>query len=385
MKLKSIKNIKNLKGKTVLCRIDLNIELTGARPDEFLNLKIKKTLPTVRLLLDRGARVILLSHFGRPKRKDAKHSLRRFVKYLENHLRERVDFLQTPNAAIVKKSKKRLFLLENLRFFDGEEKNDQKFAEELAKLGDIYVNEAFAASHRAHASVSAITRLLSSYAGPLLEQEVETLGKILKKPKRPFIVLLGGSKISTKEDLIKNLTKLADYVLVGGALAHPFLAAKGYNIGRSSIEKNSVLLAKQLLSKKVILPVDAVLTCKRKVCIKPVQMLDYNDKIWDIGPATIFRFSNFLREAKTIIWNGPMGVFEKEEFSHGSIALARFIASRASGKAYGVLGGGETLAVLARTGMQEYIDWVSAGGGAMLEFLAGKMLPGIKPLLKQES
>lgn len=400
MRLKSIKNVKNLKGKTVLCRVDLNVGLTDGKLDEFSEFKIKQAMPTVRWLLDRGARVVLMSHYGRPKGRDKKFSLRPFLNYLRKELGHRPGFLKDLKGSpeIIKHSKARVFLLENLRFYPGEEKNDSKFARQLAELGDLYVNEAFASSHRAHASVSAITRLLPSYAGPLLEQEILNLSKLLAKPKRPFVILLGGVKISTKASVIQSLSKRADYILLGGALAHPFLAAKGYNIGRSFTEQGSVKLAKKLLGKKIILPVDVVVVSGKEakrsasvpaltrkdsvVGIKPINLLSKNDCIADIGPATVVRYSEFLRKAATIVWNGPMGLFEQKEFSYGSAALGTALASRSRGKAFAVVGGGETLAVLARTGMQEYIDWVSTGGGAMLEFLAGKKLPGIQALMK---
>ncbi len=384
-KVKSITGIRSLTGKTVLCRIDLNVELINGKPDEFSEFKIMRALPTIEWLVRRGARVVLLSHFGRPKGRDLKFSLRPFVNYLGQRLGHRLGFLRDLKTAarIVKTSKAKLFLLENLRFWPGEEADNLKFARELAALGDLYVNEAFAASHRVHASLSAITRFLPSYAGPLLEREVANLSQLLRKSKKPFVVLLGGAKILTKAPVIKNLSKKADYILLGGALAHPFLQAKGYNIGKSFFEKSSTKIAKKLLSKKIILPLDVVVISKQRKSgeVKPVQQVAPDDVIVDIGPATVLQFSEFLKRAQTIVWNGPMGLFEKKQFSHGSMALARLVASRSRGRAFGVVGGGETVAVLVRTDMQEYVDWISTGGGAMLEFLAGKTLPGIKALL----
>lgn len=381
--MRSITTVKNLKSKIVLCRIDLNVELVHGKPDEFSDFKIKQALPTVKWLLDRGARVVLMSHLGRPKGKDKKYSLRPLVNYLRKRIGHRPGFLKDVKTAkkIIQNSSAKLFLLENLRFWKEEEENNPKFARELASLGDIYVNEAFAASHRAHASVSAITKSLPSYAGELLEQEIKNLEKVLGLPKKPLIVLIGGAKISTKVEAIKSLSKKADYVLLGGALAHPFLVAKGQMIGQSFIEKDALITAKKLLTKKIILPVDVVVRGREgKGEVRPIQLVGKHDTIVDIGPATILRFAEFLRLANTIVWNGPVGLFEEKAFSHGSVALARFIAARSRGRAFGVVGGGETLAVLARTGMQEYVDWVSTGGGAMLEFLAGKTLPGIKAL-----
>jgi phosphoglycerate kinase len=290
--------------------------------------------------------------------------------------------------------------LENLRFNKGEQSNDLKWAKNLASLADVYVNNAFAVCHRADASVSAIKKFLPSFAGLLLEQEIVNLNKILR-PKKPLVVLIGGAKIETKTTLIKNLFKSASQILVGGALANNFLAASGYEIGTSMTDKESVKVAKNLLRKnrllffnrsKIILPVDVITSTNLKknlqigaqnvIQIRKPGEIKKGEYICDIGPETIGLFAKYLKKAQTIIWNGPMGLFEIPNFRQGTIIMARLIASRASGKAYGVIGGGETIEALNLSKMAEYMDWVSTGGGAMLSYLGGEKLPGLKGIVK---
>jgi phosphoglycerate kinase len=283
-----------------------------------------------------------------------------------------------------------LILLENLRFHPGEEKNDPKFAAGLAGLADIYVNDAFATAHRAHASVAGVTKFLPSYAGFLMEKEINVLSGLLAKPKKPFMAMIGGAKISTKIGVIENLLKKVDSVLLGGALVNNFFKAAGYGIGSSIFEPKELGTAKKLLTnKKIVLPVDFVVGDfkgkkawvtkvpgkKGELCKKPYAMLD-------VGPETIRNYAKTIRRAQTIVWNGPMGYFEIPKYSHGSTALGQLVAARSRGKVFGVVGGGETIAAIEGTGMAGYIDHISTGGGAMLEFLEGKMLPGIKPLIK---
>ena len=283
-----------------------------------------------------------------------------------------------------------VMLLENLRFHPGEEKNDKKFAAGLASLADIYVNDAFAAAHRAHASIVGVPKFLPSYAGLLMEKEVEVLGGLLSKPKKPFVAMIGGAKISTKISVIENLLKKVNWLLLGGALVNNFFRAAGYGIGASIFEPKELKTAKKFLkNKKIILPVDFVVgdfkgkkawavgvpKKRANLCKKPYGLLD-------IGPETIKKYSSVIRKAKTIVWNGPMGYFEIPKYSHGTVALGQLVAARSRGKVFGVVGGGETIEALQKTGMSEYIDHISTGGGAMLEFLEGKMLPGIKQLLK---
>jgi phosphoglycerate kinase len=283
-----------------------------------------------------------------------------------------------------------IVLLENLRFHPGEEKNDPKFAKGLASLADIYVNDAFATAHRAHASTAGVTKFLPSYAGFLMEKEVNVLGGLLCKPKKPFVGMIGGAKISTKIGVIANLLKKVDKLLLGGALVNNFFKAAGYGIGASVFEAKELSTAKKLLkNKKIVLPADFVVgdfkgkkawtvkvpKGKADLCKKPYALLD-------VGPETVRQYAQIIRKAQTIVWNGPMGYFEIPKYSHGSKALGQLVAARSKGKVFGVVGGGETISAIEATGMAGYVDHISTGGGAMLEFLEGKVLPGIKPLLK---
>jgi phosphoglycerate kinase len=295
--------------------------------------------------------------------------------------------------AVAKMRNGDIVLLQNLRFHPGEDANDQKFAKELATLADIYVNDAFAVSHREAASVAAITKELPSYAGLLLEEEVAVLSRVLTRAKKPFVALLGGAKISTKIGTIQNLARKAGTVLLGGAITNTIFAARGYGVGTSLISKEDFALAKKLRSsKKFVLPVDAVIgdpkrpeRTARVVDIRaaPHEICPKKLAIFDVGPRTVSLYAGFLKRAQTILWNGPVGWFEVRAGSHATRALARLIAARSSGRAFGVVGGGETIQALHETHMAHFVDHISTGGGAMLEFLAGKTLPGIKPLLKR--
>lgn len=397
MKLKSIKSVKDLRGKHILLRVDFNVPLHHGRIDKEGDQRLRAVLPTLKYLLAQGAAVILISHLGRPGKWDKKFSLNPIAHHLEKLLKKSVLFFgdKVGSPALAKKVKGlgggEVALLENIRFYPGEESDDKGFSKKLASLGQIYVNDAFAVSHRAHASVSSITKFLPSYAGELLTAEVENLGKLLRKPARPFVVLLGGAKISTKIGLIKHLTKIADKILIGGALANNFLASRDAELGASFYEKDYIGEARNLLTNpKIMLPVDFLTSESVK---KPVNVrrehfpvaLHRKETIVDMGPHTIGEFAEVLKQAKTIVWNGPLGITEVPEFSHGSLALARIIAARSSGRVYGVVGGGDTIPVLERTGHAPFVDWVSTGGGAMLEFLEGKVLPGIAPLVIKAS
>lgn len=404
MKLKSIKSVKDLRGKRVLLRVDFNVPLHGGRIDKDGDQRLRAVLPTLRYLCGKGAAVILISHLGRPAphlrwpdTKNKKSSLNPIAHHLEKLLKKSVLFFgdKVGSSALVRKVKALragdIAMLENIRFYKGEENNDQGFARRLASLGQIYVNDAFAVSHRAHASVAAITGFLPSYAGPLLEAEIGNLGKLLANPARPFVVLLGGAKISTKIGLIKNLLKIADKILIGGALANNFLKARDAELGASFYEKDYIGEARNLLvNSKIMLPVDFLTSesAKKAVNVRhehfPVA-LHKKETIVDMGPHTIREFAEVIKAAKTIVWNGPLGVTEVPDFSHGSLAIARIIAAKSSGPAFGVVGGGDTIPVLERTGQAAFVDWVSTGGGAMLEFLEGKILPGVAPLVVKKA
>lgn len=402
MQLRTIKDIKDLKGKRVLLRVDFNVPLKdGAVTDDS---RIRASLPTIKYLLGKGARIILVSHLGRPEGVDKKYSLAPVVECLSKLINEKVRLLDYPPRSIPltlgKRKGEGIAMLENIRFFSGEEKNDPKFIRELASLADIFVNDAFSASHRHHASVSGVAKHLSAYAGLRLEQEINALSYLLQKPKKPFIAILGGAKISDKIGAIKNLSKKADKILLGGALINNFYKALGHEIGDSLVEKEGVKMAKRLLrNKKVMLPSDVVVGTKDGGAAKVVKLKIQNAKlksaiknsklickspyaILDIGPETILEYAKWIKQAQTLTWNGPMGVYEAKRFSHGTLALGRLFAARSKGRAFGVAGGGETIDALTKTDMDEYVDWVSMGGGAMLEFLAGEVLPGIKALTK---
>jgi len=398
MKLRTIDEIKKLKGKRVLVRVDFNVPLkkSGAKIVVADDTRIRAALPTIKYLLGQGAKVILMSHLGDPGGKVKKNlSLKPIGSVLGKLLLmkgtapadwegrkglKKIDAMKTGEV----------MMLENLRFHPGEEKNDKKFAAGLASLADIYVNDAFAAAHRAHASIVGVPKFLPSYTGLLMKKEINVLSSLLGKPSKPFIGLIGGAKISTKISVIENLLKKVNSLLLGGALVNNFFKAAGYDIGASVYEPKELKTAKKFLkNKKIVLPIDFVVgdfkgkkawvisvpKKKTALCKKPYALLD-------IGPETIKKYSEIIRKAQTIAWNGPMGYFEIPKYSHGTLALGQLIAARSKGKVFGVVGGGETIEAVKKTGMSEYIDHISTGGGAMLEFLEGKVLPGIKPLLK---
>jgi len=383
--LKQLKN-KNLSKEICLLRIDLNIQnedLRGIKNGlkQAIPFRIKAILPTIKFLIDRGARVVILSHRGRPnppKLGDYKPqitnykelTLKPFVGIFSKLLKQKVIFadLNSINTTKIKNSKPgSIFLLENLRFFKGEEENNAAFAEKLAKLGTFYVNDAFAVSHRKNASVAAITKFLPSYAGFQLEKEIENLTAVMKKPKKPLIIVMGGAKISDKIGLIKNFVKKTDAFLTGGGIANTFLAALGMPVGESLYEKNMIPEARKILKeapKKIFLPIDFVLDKK---------------KILDIGPKTAELYSKKIQSAKTIIWNGPMGKFEDKKFAQGTYKIAKAILQNKKAKI--IIGGGETLASLQTKNYKLQINvFLSTGGGAMLEYLSGLKLPGIESL-----
>jgi len=387
-----------LKGKKVLLRVDFNVPLKkiGGKITVADDTRIVAAVPTINYLLAAGAKVILMSHLGDPGGKiKAELSLKPIGAALAKILRMKgaapADWVGKKGLEKIEAmANGELILLENLRFHPGEEKNDPKFAEGLASLADIYVNDAFAAAHRAHASIVGVTKFLPSYAGFLMEKEISVLGGLLLNPKKPFIAMIGGAKISTKIGVIENLLKKVDSLLLGGALVNNFFKAAGYGIDNSVFEAKELKTAKKLLTnKKIVLPVDFVVgdfkgkkawvikvpAKKAELCKKPYAMLD-------VGPETVRKYAQIIRRAQTIVWNGPMGYFEIPKYSHGSVALGQLVAARSKGKVFGVVGGGETIEAIEKTGMAGYVDHISTGGGAMLEFLEGKILPGVKPLIK---
>jgi len=394
MKLKRIQEVKNLRGKRVLVRIDGNVPIKRNQVVLGGVNKLALVAKDVRALSDAGAKVILMTHLGRPDGKFVK-SLR--TNPIANRLGElagkkvkKLDGIvgKDIEVQIGKMNNGQVVILENLRFDPREQGNSVVFAKELAKLADIYINDAFAVSHRKHTSVNSITKKLKPYAGMLLQKEIKALSKVVERPEPPFVVVIGGVKISTKIKVIKNLLKKADHVLIGGALANNFFAAQGYELGDSVFEEKGVKLAKQFLkNKKIVLPTDVLVSTSAD---KPVNIrvttpdkIEKGEQIVDIGPETMSVFAEIIKSAKTLVWNGPMGKYEVDGFNQGSLFITEIAAYRSSGKTFGVVGGGDTLPLLEETQLYKYIDFISTGGGAMLTFLAGDEMPGLVPLVKK--
>lgn len=394
--------------KTVLLRVDFNEEIdeNGQLLD---NYRIQAILPTLKFLREHHAKIIIMSHAGRPEGKWIdKYSLKPMaeclskfldIKYVEtessavsypiDHLVFVKGSIEKPETieAIKHMQPKDIVVLENLRFYPGEEANDVKFAQTLASVAEIYVDDAFAVAHHAAASIVAITKFLPSFAGPLLEKEIKNLNYVLEKSQAPFVLLMGGIKISDKAKTLEKLGAKADFILLGGGLANVFFAAQGMEIGVSVVEEESQQVAWQIMKnfkEKLILPKDVAVfdtsNAKETAIVKDRYDIRKTEKICDIGPKTILEYSKILKTAKTICWNGPLGYFEKKPFRTGTMALAKIVGAVGSGKAFTVVGGGETVAAVRQSHQMEYIDHVSTGGGAMLEFLAGEKLPGIEAL-----
>jgi phosphoglycerate kinase len=381
-----------MEGKRALVRVDFNCPIKdGAVTD---NTRIRAALPTIRFLRDHGARVVLLSHLGRPKGgPDPKYSMQPVVRELEKLLGAPVTFLADPTSDEAVTATRRLprggvAVGENTRFYPGEEKNDGELARRLAALGDFYVNDAFGSAHRAHASTEAVAHLLKpAVAGFLMQQELRYLGEALHQPKRPFVAVLGGAKISGKIDLIDALLPKVDAVLLGGAMACTFFKAMGLETGTSLVEADRVELAKGLMAKagdKLVLPGGAVIAKKLQAGVEtravPRDRIPPGWAVYDIDPATEAEFARRITGAGTVVWNGPMGVFEMPPFDHGTVAVARAMAEATGQGAVTVVGGGDSAAAVAQAGLESRMTHVSTGGGASLEFLEGKALPGVAAL-----
>ncbi|MFN3301902.1 MAG: phosphoglycerate kinase [Patescibacteria group bacterium] len=393
MNLKNIKNL-DLRNKKVLLRVNFDLPIKNGKILD--DSRIKAHLPTIFYLIKKKAKVILISHLNNPQKiKNKELRIKKCgLKPVFENLKSQISNLKFVNDCLGKKVEEEIdklkggevILLENLRFYPEEEKNDKNFAKKLANLADIYINDAFPVCHRKNASLSAITNYLPSYAGFLLEKEIKNLSQVLKKPDSPFIILLGGAKISTKLPMIKNFIKKADKILIGGALANTFFKAKNLNISQSIYESKMIKEAKELLkNEKIILPIDVKIKLKTKIQnLKLNQLAQFkNFKILDIGQMTIRMFANYLKSAKMIVWNGPMGFFEKKPFEIGTKEIIKEILKNKKAKIF--IGGGETIASLQFLNYKNKIPknvFISTGGGAMLDFLSGKILPGIKPLLK---
>lgn len=392
MKIKSIKDFE-IKNARVILRVDFNVPLKKGRVED--NYKVIRALPTIKHLLKNKNEIVLISHLGRPDGKRIKSlSLEPVFKELKKFLVGegfKIKFFNKKiDANLVKQvngTKADILFLENIRYDKREDENRKNLAQLISQMGDVYVNEAFAACHRKMSSIVAITELLPSFSGLNLTEEFNYLNKSLA-PKKPALALVGGAKIETKIVFINQLLKIYNNILFGGGLANTFLVAKGYDIGSSLCDKDQLRKAKLLLgSKKIMLPIDLLVSDKKRKVISCVkvgqnkQLCKKDEMILDIGPETIKKYSSQIRKAQFIIWNGPMGLFEEKKFRHGTLALAKLIGSRSSGRAVGIAGGGETLLALKMSGMSKYYDFISTGGGAMLEYMEGKILPGIKPLI----
>ncbi len=380
-----------LDGRRALVRVDFNCPIKDGQVTD--NTRIRASLPTIAYLREKGARVVLLSHLGRPKGRDPKQSLKPCATELERLLGAPVTFIDDPAAADAVTITKRLprggvAVVENTRFDAGEEKNDAKLAETFATLGDLYVNDAFGSAHRAHSSTAAVAALLKpAVSGFLMEKELEYLGGALEKPKRPFVSVLGGAKVSGKIDLIENLLPRVDAILVGGAMACTFFRAMGLETGNSLVEADRVEMAKALMAKagdKLVLPKGAVIAQKLEAGVETRSVA--RDQIpagwamFDIDPETEREFARRIQGAGTVVWNGPMGVFETPPFDHGTLAVAQALADATGKGVTTVVGGGDSAAAVAQMGLDDKMSHVSTGGGASLEFLEGKDLPGVSAL-----
>lgn len=386
---KTIRDI-DVAGKRVLVRADLNVPMEGGAITD--DTRIRESLPTIRYLLDHGARVIVCSHLGRPKGPEPELSLAPVAGRMANLLGQEVlfaeDCIGTVAEEAVAAMGRHVLLLENLRFHPEEEKNVPAFAQALARLAEIYVNDAFGAAHRAHASTEGVTHYLPAVAGLLMEKEVRYLSALVANPPKPFAAIVGGAKVSTKIAAIEHLLPKLDMLFVGGGMANTFLKATGIDVQMSLVEDEQVEVAKAILAKAgdrgvaVHLPRDVVAASRfaadAEALTRPVNEVPKGYMILDIGPGTVKAYAEALKAAKAVVWNGPMGVFEMEKFSAGSFGLARALASL---DAITVVGGGETAAVVALAGLQDRFTHVSTGGGASLEMLEGRELPGVAALL----
>ncbi len=394
MKKKTIRDI-SVSGKRVLVRVDFNVPIDKAKNVED-DTRIRESLPTIEHLLSQGGKVILMSHLGRPKGKSPEFSLAPVAQRLSELLGKPVHFASDcigaeAETAVSKLQNGEVLLLENVRFYKEEEANDAEFAKKLASLGDVYVNDAFGTAHRAHASTEGVTKFIqTAVAGFLIEKELKYLGEATANPQRPFVAILGGAKISGKIDVLEKLLEKVDAVLVGGAMIFTFFKAQGLTVGKSLVEDDKLDLAKTIMDKaqsrkvKLLLPADVVIADKfeKDANAKTVSINAIEDD-WlglDIGAETIKTYRQEILNAKTIVWNGPMGVFEMEKFAVGTFEIAKALAEATKNGATTVIGGGDSASAIVKAGLEKAVTHVSTGGGASLEFLEGKILPGIAAL-----
>ncbi len=394
MNKKSIKDVE-VKGKKVFCRVDFNVPMQNGEITD--DTRIQAALPTIEYLTSQGAKVILASHLGRPKGQVVEElridPVAKRLSDLTGKEIVKTDAVFGPEVdeAIAGLSEGDILLIENVRFEAGEEKNDEQLAQAFADMADLYVNDAFGAAHRAHASTAGVAEKLPSVAGFLMEKEIDVLGKALENPERPFTAIIGGAKVKDKIGVIENLLEKVDNLIVGGGLAYTFIKAQGHEIGKSLLEEDKIELAKEFMAKakekgvNFVLPVDAVVaddfseTANTKAV--PIDQIPSDWEALDIGPATREKYSKIVKESKLIIWNGPMGVFEMDAFANGTKAVAEALAET---DGYTVIGGGDSAAAVEKFGLAEKMDHVSTGGGASLEFMEGKVLPGVAALDDKE-
>jgi phosphoglycerate kinase len=384
----TVRDVK-LKGKRVLMRVDFNVPMAkGVVTDDK---RIKAALPTIEYILDQGASLILMSHLGRPKGSgfEAEFSLKAAADVLAKLLDKPVEMAPDCVGPEVERMAKALkpgdvLMLENTRFHKGEEKNDLDLAKQMASLGDIYVDDAFGSAHRAHSSTEGVARFLPAVSGFLMESELEYLGRATDNPAHPYVAILGGAKVSDKIAVIENLLTRCDKLIIGGGMANTFLAAKGYNMQNSLVETGSVQVAKAIMAKagaRLLLPVDAVVAdqFEAEAASKVVDVSNVPPgwRVLDIGPKSIMLFGEVLNDAKLVVWNGPMGVFEFPKFAEGTFAIARLLATTG---ATTVIGGGDSASAVKKAGVAKQMTHVSTGGGAALEFLEGRVLPGVAAL-----
>ncbi len=392
MKIRRFQDI-NLKNKRVLLRVDFNVTMKDGQIDD--DTRIVQTLPTIKHLTKKGAKIIIVSHLGRPKGKDKSLSLDPIAKHLSKLIKKPVlkldDCVGSEVAKAVRVMKPgEIIMLENIRFYPEEEKNDKNFAKKLASLADIFVADSFGTAHRAHASTYGVAKYLPAYAGLLIQKEIKVLGPLLAKCPHPMTLIVGGSKIDTKIGLIKNFITKADYFLIGGGLANTFLAAEGFDIGKSLYEADKIEVAQETMleaetfKENFVLPEDAVVADeiqeKASTLDLPVEDVLGDMKILDIGKKTIRKFIHIIEKSKIVVWNGPVGLFEMKPFARGTRMIAKALANAKGVKT--IIGGGDTIDAIKHLGLTEKdFTHVSTGGGAMLEFLEGEMLPGIEILL----
>src|SRR5689334_18228598 len=384
----------DVKGKRVLLRVDLNVPMENGKVTDAT--RIERVAPTIDEIAAKGGKVILLAHFGRPKGRDAKDSLRPVATEVARVVKKHVGFAddcigEAAEKAVAAMQNGDILLLENTRFHKEEEKNDSAFVEKLAKLGDIYVNDAFSAAHRAHASTEGLAHKLPAYAGRTMQAELEALGKALEQPQRPVIAIVGGAKVSTKLDLLENLITKVQALVIGGAMANTFLHAQGFNVQKSLAEKDMADTARRILAKAedancaIILPVDAIVAFHFQANAPShaygFDAIPAGGMVLDVGSQSIERIKGAIDDAATLVWNGPLGAFEMTPFDQGTVIVARYAAERTrAGKLVSVAGGGDTVSALNHAHVGDKFTYVSTAGGAFLEWLEGRKLPGVEAL-----